>query len=287
MQFRQAMDGRRLHHAWLLTGPRGIGKRRFAQAMATDLLGPGADPLMAAGSHPDFRILAPAETGKGSSTGAILVDQLRELGDFLHSHPGLGRHRVLIVDPIDALNRNAANAFLKELEEPRPHSIFLLVSHAPGRLLPTIRSRCRLLRFRPLADADVLAVVKAAHPDLEGGRLARLVALSGGAPGRALALAQGDIASPGDILREIEVGSGRPVGLARSLQGAGAAERFEAFATIVLAELAGRARARPSAGRLRAHAEAVELARDAGRLAYDRSQVALALAALLAGAEQD
>lgn len=286
-QFEQAVAGGRLHHAWLLAGPQGIGKRRYADWVAARLLGDSAMPLMDAGAHPDFRVLAPPETGKGSTTGAILVDQLRELADFLRSHPALGRHRVLIVDPIDAMNRSAANAFLKELEEPRSDSVFLLVSHAPGRLLPTIRSRCRLLRFQPLADADVRAVLESAEPDLPPAQVDALVALSAGEPGRALALARGDIVGLKEALRRAEQDAARAVALGRTFQGSGAAERFDTLATAVLAILARRAREQPSPDRLRAHAEAMELTRDAGRLAYDRPQVALALTALLARAAQD
>lgn len=286
-QIRHAMNGGRLHHAWLFTGPRGIGKRQVADRVAIELLGEGAEALIQAGAHPDFRVLTPPETGKGSSTGSILVDQLRDLSDFLHSHPAFGGHRVLIVDSIDDLNRNAANAFLKELEEPRPGSLFLLISHAPRRLLPTIRSRCRTLRFGPLADSEVAQILAVHHPELEPATREALVRLSAGVPGRALALARGDLAGLQNALEKARLDPGQSVALARSLQGTGGAERLQSLMSAILAELADQARTQPSAEHLHAYAQAAELARDVGRLAHDRAQVALALSALLARADQD
>jgi DNA polymerase-3 subunit delta' len=280
--FEQALATGRLHHAWLLAGPQGIGKRHFADHMAARLLGPGAESLMAAGSHPDVRVIAPPEMGKGSATSAILVDQLRELGSFLHSHPSLASHRVLIIDPADALNVSAANAFLKELEEPRPHSLFLLISHAPGRLLPTIRSRCRLLRFRPLKQGDVRAVLASLRADLSEARLDQLASLADGAPGRVISLLLDDLASLQAQLRAAGTDDVQALSLARSVQGTGAALRFETLAATALAELADQARCRPSPERLIAHGEASRIAGEAVRLAYDRAQVAVALANLLA-----
>lgn len=284
--FEQALASGRLHHAWLLAGPQGIGKRRFADVMAARLLGPESQRLMAAGSHPDLRAIIPPETGKGSATSAIVVDQLRELGPFLHSHPSLARYRVLIIDPVDSMNTSAASAFLKELEEPRPHSLFLLISHAPGRLLPAIRSRCRLLRFQPLDVADVRAVLALARPDLEDSRLDELSGLADGAPGRMLSLLLHEMDRLRDGLRSAAGDDSKALSLARSVQGAGTGDRFETLAAAALAELARAARLQPSPERLAAHAEARRLADESVRLAYDRPQVTLALAALIARADQ-
>ncbi|MET0259003.1 MAG: AAA family ATPase, partial [Methylobacterium sp.] len=160
----------RMHHAWLLQGPRGIGKASTAFAFARRVLGAQplaetgdsafeeADPTVrqiAQGSHPNLLHLdrPPVDRGEGFRT-QITVDEIRRLNQFFRATAG-GGWRVAIVDPADDLNRSAANALLKTLEEPPERSIFLIVNHMPGRLLPTIRSRCRVLRFAPLADQVV------------------------------------------------------------------------------------------------------------------------------------
>lgn len=165
-----------LHHALLLGGARGIGKATFAFRLARFLLA-GGDPrsgtltvdpaasavrLVNAGAHPDMLVLSRSlnET-TGRFRADIVVDDVRRLVPFFGSTPALGGWRIAIVDAADDLNLNAANALLKTLEEPPPRSLFLLVSHAPGRLLATIRSRCRLVRMAPLSPAEVGAGLSA------------------------------------------------------------------------------------------------------------------------------
>lgn len=291
-----ARDRGRMHHAWLITGPRGIGKRRFADWAALKLLAadggpddvPPANPaaaLVAAGSHPDHRILTPPEEGRGSASGSIIVDQVRELADFLHSYPAIAPWRTLIVDSIDDMNLNTANAFLKELEEPRPQTIYLLVSHAPARLLPTIRSRCRQLRLFPLPPGESTQVLEAENPGLAPGALASLVALSDGAPGAVADLAGTDLVALEQQLDRIAAGAGaEALALARSLQPPSAVPRLRALLALVPRRLAAAARRHPDPRLLDLHAEAERLARDAIRLAYDRPQVAMALADITARA---
>lgn len=291
-----ARDRGRMHHAWLITGPRGIGKRRFADWAALKLLAadggpddvPPANPaaaLVAAGSHPDHRILTPPEEGRGSASGSIIVDQVRELADFLHSYPAIAPWRTLIVDSIDDMNLNTANAFLKELEEPRPQTIYLLVSHAPARLLPTIRSRCRQLRLFPLPPGESTQVLEAENPGLAPGALASLVALSDGAPGAVADLAGTDLVALEQQLDRIAAGAGaEALALARSLQPTSAVPRLRALLALVPRRLAAAARRHPDPRLLDLHAEAERLARDAIRLAYDRPQVAMALADITARA---
>lgn len=207
--FVAAAEGTALHHAWLLSGPEGIGKGGFAREMAQRLLATALDgrsrmrgdiaddhrvaQLMAAGAHPDYRelIRLPKDPEKPDQDIArsIKIDQIRTLLPMFATKPALSPRRVVVIDAIDDLERPGANALLKNLEEPPVGTIFLLVSHSPGRLLPTIRSRCRQLRFDPLRDADVAQVLRNAQPELEGSEVEALVAAADGSPGRALAYA--------------------------------------------------------------------------------------------------
>ena len=190
--FEDALARGRLHHAWLLTGPEGVGKGGFAWRAAARLLGarnfdpPDDDPalrLMTAGSHPDFLMLE-REEEKGALRRVISVDQARRLPEFFAKAPAIGRYRVAIIDAVDDLNPNGANAVLKTLEEPSSRGVILLVSHAPGRLLPTIRSRCRRLVFAPWPTDAVADILRAQGQD------PALAGMAEGSPGRALALAE-------------------------------------------------------------------------------------------------
>ncbi len=218
----QAAGEGRLAHAWLLTGPRGIGKATLAYRFARHLLAQGraADPepglfgapepssggragdmslapdhpvfcRVASGGHPDLKVL---ETGVNEQTGRprteITVDQVRKATDFLRLTAAEGGWRIVLVDSADVLNANAANALLKILEEPSRNSLLLLVSHAPGRLLPTVRSRCCHLALRPLPEAAVSELLRRRLPDLEDAEAATLARLAEGSIGRALELAE-------------------------------------------------------------------------------------------------
>ena len=142
-----------LPHALLLAGPSGVGKRRFARALGYALLCQSPREGLACGeckscallqaqTHPDFLWLAPEESGK-----AIKVDQVRQLVETLAQTAQQGGSKIVVVEPAEAMNRNAANALLKTLEEPSGRALLLLIADAPGRLLPTIRSRCQRLEF--------------------------------------------------------------------------------------------------------------------------------------------
>ena len=188
----------RMHHAWLITGTKGLGKAtlayRFARvALGAKRVGPRAldvDPedqvarRINAQSHPDLFVLRRGLNDRGRPRREIAVDDARELGHFFSLAPSEGGMRVAVIDAVDDLNNNSANAILKTLEEPPARSVLLLVCHAPGAILPTIRSRCRRLALRPLSDAQVAEAL--------GEKDDALIALAKGRPGRAIALkAQG------------------------------------------------------------------------------------------------
>ena len=201
----------RMPHAWLIAGPRGIGKSTLAYRFARFVLSGGgggslfggppdslnvasSDPVfrrIAAGGHADLVTLAPGmihpDTGK--ETQEIVVAQVREAIEFLLKTSAEGGWRVLVVDEAEAMNRNAANALLKVLEEPPKNCLILLVSHSPGQLLPTIRSRCRLLVLRTLDDAQVAKLLETHRPEIDAGDRNALVGLAQGSIGRAIELA--------------------------------------------------------------------------------------------------
>ncbi|UAK22841.1 AAA family ATPase [Sphingomonas nostoxanthinifaciens] len=266
---RDAASGDRIHHAWLLAGPKGIGKATFATAAARWLLAreagpafesdgldvPAAHPigsLLDAGSHPDFRVLARLPKDRSEELArSIAVDQVRALQPLFATTPSLSRRRVVVIDAIDDLERNAANALLKNLEEPPRGTIFLLVSHAPGRLLPTIRSRCRLLRFGALDAPEVAAVLRTVLPDADSGEITDLVGVAGGAPGTALGFTGLDIAgldaAIDRLAREGDPGNALRAQLGRALATKAAQGRYEAFLERAPSRIAAAARTAPPA----------------------------------------
>jgi DNA polymerase-3 subunit delta' len=211
--FLEGWTAGRLHHAWLIGGPQGIGKATLAYRMARFLLAagdrpsgepqtleiPAAHPVsrqVAAQSHPDFTVVRRGlrKDGKGYSAEISVGDVRRGLGVF-GSAAGEGGYRVCIVDSADDLNASSGNALLKLVEEPPAHSVFLIVSHAPQRVLATIRSRCRRLHLRPLDDADLRSVVRSLGPpwsETDDGRLDQAIALAEGSVRRVIELLDED-----------------------------------------------------------------------------------------------
>ncbi|MDS9467297.1 DNA polymerase III subunit delta' [Paracoccus sp. MBLB3053] len=192
----------RLHHAWLLTGPRGTGKATLAWAMAKWLLSDGtADSLHTDPEAPVVRriramseprlllVRRPVDEKTGRVKAEITVDEVRRLQGFFHMSAAEGGRRVAIVDAADEMNTAAANALLKQLEEPPRDAVLILVAHQPGKLLPTIRSRCRELRLNPLGGEDMRTVLDELGVS---GNHERLAALSGGSVGEAVRLANQD-----------------------------------------------------------------------------------------------
>lgn len=243
--FRAAIASGRLHHAWLLAGPRGVGKATFAEAVLRWLLPTETDAkLLAAGSHPDFRRLERLPNEKtGNLARNVTVDQVRALKALFAGSTSQGARRVVIVDAIDDLERGAANALLKSLEEPPPSTIFLLISHAPGRLLPTIRSRCRTLVFRALPDDVMAAALAELSPESDP---KPLIAAAGGSVGEALALAELEVGSIDAALAELaatgDPGNAVRSKLAQQLALKAATPRYEAFLRRVPGFIADQAR---------------------------------------------
>lgn len=214
--FLEAFNQDRLHHAWLITGPKGVGKATLAWKFAKFLLtqptddGPGlfGDALPAeapsslavdpespdvqrieAGGHGGLRIITRSENEKtGKLRNDIVIDDIRSVISFFSQTSAEGGWRVAIVDAADEMNSNAANALLKILEEPPEKSILFLVAHSPGKLLPTIKSRCRALKLNTLSEESVQAVLAGRFPDIGNEELVALSRLSEGAPGRAIDL---------------------------------------------------------------------------------------------------
>ena len=272
-----------MHHAWLLAGPRGVGKGSFADFAARLLLG-ADDPasqgasLIAAGSHPDFRRLERLPNEKtGNLARNITVDQVRLLRALFATGTAISDRRVVIIDSIDDMERGAANALLKSLEEPPASTIFLLVSHQPGRLLPTIRSRCRTLMFVPLSDAAMTSVLADQLPDLDPAKRAQLIMAANGSPATAMAYADLDIAVVDAALDELAQ-TGDPTNavrskLAQSLSLKAALPRYEAFLGRAPAFIADQAR-RSDGARLDAALTAWSKARALAQIAIPQSLVA-------------
>jgi len=195
------------HHAILIEGPEGIGKATLAFRFANHVLShpdPAtapdriADPdpassvsrqIASGASHNLLHLTRPVDEKTGKAKTAITVDEVRRAGHFFSQTSGTGNWRIVIIDPADDLNRNAANAILKILEEPPRRALFLVLSHAPGKLLPTIRSRCQPLKLSPLSDGDLAKALAALGTPLDGGKTEEMVlSMSKGSVSQALKL---------------------------------------------------------------------------------------------------
>lgn len=194
------------HHAILIEGPEGIGKATLAFRFANHVLAhprpedaperisdpdpssPAFRQIVAGASHNLLHITRPFDAKAGKFKTAITVDEVRRAGKFFGQTSGGESWRIVIVDPADDMNRSAANAILKMLEEPPRRSMFLVLSHAPGRLLPTIRSRCMPLVLRPLPDADLGQALQHLGLPLAPAVETKLLAAAGGSVSQAIKL---------------------------------------------------------------------------------------------------
>jgi len=306
-QFAAAWASRKLHHAWLLAGPKGVGKASFAHAAARRVLADAAGPpsdlpgiatddehrmvrLIEASSHPDMRWLErlPREKAEGLARN-ISVDQIRGLSELFELSPAMSDWRVAVIDSVDELEASGANALLKMLEEPPPNSLFFLVSHAPGRLLPTIRSRCRRLDFQALGDDAMTSILESEAPELSPGERQKIISMSFGSAGRALAFAELSLAKLEDaalaILRQGDPTNAHRSDLAQELGKRGAAERYVAFLDLAPSLIAREARQLDGPRRERAldaYAKAREIAAIAPRLSLDPAATVFQIGGILA-----
>lgn len=306
--FRQSFDKGTLHHAWILAGPKGLGKAGFAKQAAQFLLDSNIDSpasqtgfaldeqsqsakLLAARSHPDFRLVqrggkTDKEEKRAREEGVdtleehelkrnISIAQIRSLQSLFATQASISTYRVVVIDAIDDLERGGANALLKNLEEPPKNTVFLLVSHAPERLLPTIRSRCQILRFDPLNDDQMHQALADAAPKLDEADLKALIAAGEGSPGRSLQYVDAGLAEleslARDIMRTGDKNNQIKSDLARKLSLKAAMPRYQAFLSRAPSLMAQHIKSAngPNSG------NAIELWREASNLAAMASPKAL------------
>ncbi|MCB5410597.1 DNA polymerase III subunit delta' [Pseudogemmobacter faecipullorum] len=259
--FLRAFNTGRLHHAWMLTGAKGIGKATLAWRIARFLLttpeaGPaglfgapekpqslGTDPespvarRMRALAEPRLALLRRTANDKGNALSQfITIDDTRRLKNFFSLSAADGGKRVAIVDSVDEMNPNAANGLLKLLEEPPPRAVFLLISHQPARLLPTIRSRCRELRLAPLGAGDLSDALTQAGGAIEPEDRDALAELAGGSAGEAFRLTNLDgLKTYAGLVRLFStlprLDRDRALALAEQAAARGAAEKFDLILT--------------------------------------------------------
>lgn len=299
-EWRAALQSPRMHHAWILAGVQGLGKGAFARAAAAELVAEPGVQQPAPGHHPDILIpehppenkeeIKKREDGQPWRTKrSIPIDEIRALQHRLNTRPTLGARRVVIIDPADDLEKNAVNALLKSLEEPPVGTYFLLVTHRIGRLLPTIRSRCRVLRFAPLADATIDTILAREAPQADLATRHAAIAAAQGSPGIALAFVEQDLAPVHALmqalLREGDDDLARRGQLASAIGAKPARERLAAILDLARAELS---RALASASRERqlrliaVHAELVRLAGQIATFNYDTGLLGVEIGSLLA-----
>lgn len=293
----RALSGTRMHHAWLLAGKKGLGKASFAKVAARELL--GAETYI--GDHPDILTLTygpknkdeakKREDGKAFELArGIKVDQVREAQRRLTTRPTLGSKRAVIIDPADDMEISASNALLKSLEEPPQGTYFLLVAHSPARLLPTIRSRCRTLRFPAIGREQMDDLLRDLAPDANIASRDAAIAAAAGSPGAALSFLDFDLGKPAQLMRRIVEDGDRDFSLRGQLAGAiGVTQnipRLQAVLDLARAILAERIELVSGDPRklVDTHAELVLLSAEQPTYNFDPGLLGMEIGTLLAGA---
>jgi DNA polymerase-3 subunit delta' len=296
--WRDALGGARMHHGWLLAGKAGLGKRDFVMAAARELVAePGVPQPM--GDHPDIITLtygpkddkaerAAADGKPFELARSIRIKQIRAMQRRLITRPTLGSRRAIIIDPADDMEKAAANALLKSLEEPPAGTFFLLVTHRPARLLPTIRSRCRTLRFPVLTDSQLGTMLHEAGLPSD----AQAIAAAEGSFGAAVRFAEQDLAPIARVVSGLLAGgdigmTGRGE-LARLIGPRADRDRMQAVFDLAqsLAARAARAADDPvrRAALIETHAALVALAAEAPTANFDPAMLTFEIGSLLVAA---
>lgn len=293
-EWRRALSGDRMHHAWLLAGRKGLGKANFARAAARELVA----GRVVEGDHPDILTVTYGPKNKDEAkkrddgkpyelARGIKVDQIREIQRRLTTRPTLGARRAVIIDPADDMEVSASNALLKSLEEPPVGTYFLLVAHSPARLLPTIRSRCRTLRFSALEREQMDGLLREIVPDTDIATRDAAIAAAAGSPGAALSFVELDLGKAAQLMRRIVEEGDRDFTLRGALAGAIGSKqdipRLQAVLDLARAILAERIVASaPDPSRLvDAHAELVRLTGEQPTYNYDAGLLAMEIGTLL------
>lgn len=297
-----AIGSERMHHAWLLAGQRGLGKRAFAREAAAELVRQPGQPRPEFSTHPDIHVLealpANDDEAKKKAEGkpwqakrSISVDQVREMIRRLATKPTLGERRAIVIDPADELEKSAVNAVLKALEEPPAGTFFLLVTHQPGRLLPTVRSRCRVLRFAALSESELDEMIRRDLPEADAEVRAAAIEAAQGSPGIALSFIEHDLGSIHRAMRRIL----REGDADYHLRGALADEMgarptrgrqlaaLELARTVIAGELASASRARQMA-LIEAHGTLMQISGQAPTYNFDAGLLIMEIGGLLASA---
>lgn len=297
-QWRDALGGERMHHGWLLAGKAGVGKRDFALAAARELVAEPGIP-QPPGDHPDIIVLtygpkddkaekAQAEGKPFERARSIRIKQIRAMQRRLVTRPTLGSRRAIIIDPADDMEKAAANALLKSLEEPPSGTFFLLVTHRPARLLPTIRSRCRTLRFPGLSDGQLAAMLAEAGLPSDPGA----IAAAEGSFGTALRFAEQDLAPLARVITALLAGGDESFTqrgeLARLIGPRADRERIQAVLELAQSLVAGRARTasdpQQRARAIDAYGALVSLAAEAPTANFDPGMLCFEIGSLLVAA---
>lgn len=284
-----------MHHAWILAGKAGLGKHDFAVAAARNLVAEEGIP-QPTGDHPDILTLTHLPKDKTEEKKRdegkpyevkrnIAVDQIRTMQQRLNTRPTLGSRRVIIIDPADDMERPASNALLKSLEEPPRGTFFLLVTHRPAGLLPTIRSRCRMLRFPSLTDREI-----AEHLGSDISNEAA-IALAGGSLGAAQSFIDMKLAPVAIVMQRLVTEGDPTLSLRSDLVAAIGPrpnrDRIQAvleLARTTLARQVGDAIPDKRSAIINAHSALVELTAKAPTYNFDNGLLVGEIASLLAGA---
>ncbi|MCK0128360.1 DNA polymerase III subunit delta' [Erythrobacter sp. F6033] len=298
-EWRRAVSGARMHHGWILAGKSGLGKRDFALAAARELVSE-TGVHQPAGDHPDILTLThlpkddkeqkKRDEGKEYQVKRnIAVGQIRDMQRRLNTRPTLGARRAIIIDPSDDMEPSASNALLKSLEEPPQGTFFILVAHRPSRLLPTIRSRCRLLRFPTLTDADLERLLSDQGSSASPSARAAAIKASDGSFGAALRFLEqdmGPLASLiGSLLDQGDAAFQARGDLSRAIGSRADRARIQSVLELAQSLVADRARNAVSStqrGRLiEVHGELVSLAGQAPTYNFDNGLLAMEIGTLL------